>query len=59
MIFVEDEVLREARIDADENLQARLAEEAAEHTGEEAPGAEWRSLSPELVKSLHKPPPCK
>jgi uncharacterized protein len=59
MIFVEDEVLREAGIDADENLHARLAEEAAEHTGEEAPGAEWRSLSPELVKSLHKPPPCK
>lgn len=55
-IFVEDEVLREAGIDANENLQIRLAEETAEHTGEDVPGAEWRSLSPDLVKSLHEPP---
>lgn len=55
-IFVEEEVLREAGIDADENLQARLAEETAKYTGEEAPGAEWRSLSPELVKTLYEPP---
>jgi hypothetical protein len=55
-IFVEDEVLDEAGIAPEDDLHARLAEEMARHTGEEPREGEWRSLSPELVKSLHEPP---
>lgn len=54
-VFVEEDVLAEAGIGADD-VETRLTEETAEHMGGELPGGEWRSLSPELVKSLHKRP---
>ncbi len=52
-IFVHEDVLAESGISApgDDELMARLDEEAELHGLAVEPG-EWRSLSPELVKSL-------
>jgi RNA polymerase sigma factor (sigma-70 family) len=58
-IFVEESVLVEAGVDADGDLEARLTEETAKYSGESVAGAEWRSLSPTLVKALHRPPSLK
>ena len=55
-IFVEDNVLAEAAIAAEDDLEARLTEEAAKHLGEQDPAAEWQRLTPALVKSLHERP---
>jgi bifunctional DNase/RNase len=54
-IFVEDDVLAEAAVAADDDLMDRLTHETAEHVGELDPNAQWRSLSPAVVKSMHKP----
>ena len=54
-IFVEEQVLAEAGIAADD-VFAGLTAESAKYHGGEVPEGEWRSLSVELVKELHRPP---
>jgi uncharacterized protein len=53
-IFVATDVLEEAAVDRD-GLQAKL-DDLSDWTDAEPPPGEWRSLSVELVHTLHQPP---
>ena len=54
-VFVDDEVMARAGI-AGDDLERELAETCEKYGFDEEAAGEWRSLSPDLVKALHRPP---